>query len=155
MKFFMFSIALLTSVNIFAKPYDLKSLDQEKLKNICSEVCGAEYASKVEIRDFGQLKIYPDLINQAGLLCSKPVEWLSEGTPCHTRKAHLGIHSSGLAPTKTEIHRGSWSVERGGAWCIAYNEDDFKGMKEAIKKGLFKPGQVACSSGMTLKSIKE
>ena len=155
MKLFLLTFSFLSSLHAFAAPYEFKSMNQEALLKTCSEICGQEYASKAEIRDFYQLKKYPDLINQAGLLCSTPVEWQSQGTPCHKRKVHLGIHRDGLAPTKTEIHRGSWSTEQGGAWCIAYNEDDFKGMKKALKKGLFKPGQVACMSGMTLDSIKE
>jgi len=38
---------------------------------------------------------------------------------------------------------------------MAYNEDDFKGMKEAIVSGQIKPGQIVCMSGMTLSSVKE
>jgi hypothetical protein len=154
MKFFILSLSLFSSISTFAGPLDFKSTTQINLQKICSEVCGEKYTANVQIRDFYQLKIYPDKINQAGLLCSQPVEWKSKGTPCHKRKAYLGIHQDGLAPEKTEIHRGAWSVERGGAWCIAYNEDDFKGMKKAIKAGKFKPGQVACMSGMTLDSIE-
>jgi hypothetical protein len=155
MKILIFSLLILTSISLFASPLGLKSLRKDDLKKICSEVCGKDYASNAEIRDFYQLKIYPHSINQAGLLCSGPVKWLSEGTPCHKREAYLGIHSNGLAPTKTEIHRGSWSIERGGAWCMAYNEDDFKGMKKAIVSAQIKPGQIVCMSGMTLSSIKE
>jgi hypothetical protein len=151
----IFSLSILTSISLFASPLDLKSLKKDDLKKICSKVCGKDYASNAEIRDFYQLKIYPDSINQAGLLCSGPVKWQPEGTPCHKREAYLGIHYNGLAPTKTEIHRGSWSTERGGAWCMAYNEDDFKGIKKAIISGQIKPGQIVCMSGMALSSAKE
>jgi hypothetical protein len=154
MKSLIILFTLFSSLSAFAAPLDFKTMGEEDLKKICSDVCGAEYASKVELRDFYQLKIYPDLINQTGLLCSKPVEWLSGGTPCHKRKPYLGIHSEGLAPTKTEVHRGEWSVKQGGAWCIAYNEADFNGMNNAIQAGKFKPGQVACSSGVKLDSIE-
>jgi hypothetical protein len=149
--FFLFSFVL----EAYADAYDFKSLEKKQLIKICRDVCGHKYTSQVEIRDFVQLKIYPDVINQAGLMCARPIEWLSKGTPCHKRKAYLGVHMNGLAPDKTEIHRGSFSVQQGGAWCIAYNEDDFKGMKKAIKAGHFKPGQVACMSGMKLNSIKQ
>jgi hypothetical protein len=154
MRIFLLFVSLASSVSVLAGPLDFKTMGEDDLKNICSEVCGATYTSKVELRDFFQLKKYPDLINQTGLLCSKPVEWQSTGTPCHNRKPYMGIHSNGLAPTKTEIHRGGWALQQGGAWCIAYNEDDFIGMKKAIIAGKFKPGQVACLSGMKLESIK-
>jgi hypothetical protein len=155
MKFTTITFLLSLSLGVHAGPLNFKSLDKTKLIKICSDVCGVDYTSQVEIRDFFQLKVYPDVINQSGLLCSRRVEWRSQGTPCHQRNAFLGIHMNGLAPEKTEIHRGSFSVEQGGAWCIAYNEDDFKGMKQAINEGKFKPGQVACMSGMTLESIKQ
>ncbi len=155
MKIMIFLLSILTSISLFASPINLKSLGNDDLKKICSEVCGKDYASNAEIRNFYQLRIYPDSIHQAGLLCSGPVKWLSEGTPCHKGESYLGVHSDGLAPTKKEIHRGSWSTERGGAWCMAYNEDDFKGMKKAITSGQIKPGQIVCMSGMTLSSVRE
>jgi hypothetical protein len=154
MKIFIISLSLFTSFCAFAGQLNFKMMKEDNLKTICNDVCGADYTTKVEQRDFLQLKVYPDLIHQAGLLCFKAVEWVSSGTPCHTRMAYLGIHGNGLAPTKTEIHRGAWAVKQGGAWCVAYNEADFKGMKKAIKAGEFKPGQVACMSGMTLDSIQ-
>jgi hypothetical protein len=153
MKKTITTILLTFTTSLMAQTYDFKSMDQEKLLKICNETCGSTYATRAEIRGFYQLRKYPDVINQAGLLCISALEWSTQGTPCHKRKFYDGIHMDGLAPTKTEVHRGSWATEKGGAWCIAYNEEDFKGMSKAIKKGLFKPGQVACMSGMKLGSF--
>jgi hypothetical protein len=56
MKILIFSLSILTSISLFASPLDLKSLKKDDLKKICSKVCGKDYASNAEIRDFYQLK---------------------------------------------------------------------------------------------------
>lgn len=132
---------------------DFRSKSKEDLKNLCALSCGDEYSHKVEIRDFFQLKQYPEKLSRAGLTCFKKTQWAQSGTPCHQRESFLGIHTRGLAPTKTEVHRGSWSTKRGGAWCIAYNEDDFPGMASDIASEKYRPGQVACVSGIKLGSF--
>jgi hypothetical protein len=153
MKFLIFTMATILSINTFAKDLDFKSLNQDDLKNICASSCGNEYASKVELRDFGQLVIYPDKVNQVGLTCFKKIEWQESGTPCHSREYYRGMHHGSLAPTKTEVHGGNWATKQGGEWCIAYNEEDFPGMESAIKSGQYKAGQVACVSGIKKGSL--
>lgn len=153
MKFALLSILTL-SMSAFAGQVDLKKLNKGDLIDICSNVCGEEYAQKAEIRDFFQLKVYKDKISQSGLTCFKKTSWASEGTPCHARKFHKGIHRDGLAPSKTELHTATHSLKQNGGWCIAYNEEDFAGMKKSVDNGDFKPGQVVCVSGVDLESVK-
>ena len=139
---------------IASTPVGFRALEKGDLIDICSKSCGEEYSNKVEVRDFYQLRGNKKAADRQGLTCFKKISWASEGTPCHKRTAHKGIHKDGLAPNKTEVHRGSWSDKKGGAWCIAYNEEGFTGMKEGIEKGSYKAGQVACVSGVKLNSYK-
>jgi len=180
MKGLIFSLAVLTSISFVAEsksqqssgkssnvkssekrlnlqnePIDLRALGRDEQINLCISLCGQEYSFNTVVREFDQLRKYPDPVNHAGLICLKKFEPSTKDTPCHLRKPFIGIHSNGLAKTKTEIHRGAMASSQGGAWCVAYNEDDFPGMKVAINFGLFKPGQVACMSGIKLDSLKK
>jgi len=149
MKNLIVVMIMAISVNTYANEsqYDFKSLENEDLLSICSMACGEKYTHKADVRDFIQLKLHPDKLSQAGLVCFQK-GWVSEGTPCHSREYNMGIHKDGLAPTKTEVHGGNYAKKNNGAWCIAYNEEDFPGMKDQISEGKIKAGQVACTAGI-------
>jgi hypothetical protein len=150
----MFLISLIfVATQIHAKQINFYAVDKEKLKDICSEACGAEFTEKVEVRDFEQLKHHKEKASRVGLTCFRKVEWLTGGTACHVVDYHQGIHRNGLAPTRTELHGGSWATKQGGAWCISYDEKNHPGMSRAIKAGEYKAGQVACVSGVKLDSL--
>ncbi len=150
MKKLIFGIIAISSINLFASEsqYDFKSLEKEDLITICSMACGESYTHNADVRDFFQLKNQPNKLSQAGLVCFQK-GWVSEGTPCHSREFNKGIHKDGLAPTKTEVHGGNYARKHNGAWCIAYNEEDFPGMKDQIKDGKIIPGQISCTAGIT------